>query len=202
MQPAEEPDAEFQGRMRELDGLLRDVEAIPDKAERERTGRIIQSLLDFHGAGVSAIVARLAAAGETGRAVMEDLASNDVVGSLLLLYGLHPMELESRVREAIVKVRPYLASHGGGVELVEVTAEGVVKLRMEGSGHGCPSSAATLKRTIEQAILETAPDAAAVEVEGVTDAQTAGPNGFVPIEHLTRRSGNGRATEGVLNHAS
>ena len=66
MTPSTEQDAGFQARMRQLDDLLRDVDAIPDPTERTRTGQIIQSLMDFHGTGLSAIVARLTASGETG----------------------------------------------------------------------------------------------------------------------------------------
>ena len=74
------------------------------------------------------------------------------MGGLLLLHGLHPLDLEARVRQALDKVRPYLRSHGGNVELLGVD-EGVVRLRLEGSCHGCPSSAATMRQTIEEAIL-------------------------------------------------
>ena len=47
--------------------------------------------------------------------------------------------------------------------------DGVVRLRMQGSCHGCPSSAMTLKNAIEEAIYAAAPDVAAIEVEGVVD---------------------------------
>jgi len=82
----------------------------------------------------------------------------------LLLYGLHPLDLESRVGQALEKVRPYLHSHGGNIELLGLT-DGIVRLRLHGSCHGCPSSAQTLKQTIEEAIFEIAPDVTAIEVE-------------------------------------
>ena len=75
---------------------------------------------------------------------------------------------ETRVRAALEKSRPYLQSHGGNVELVGIDADGVVRLRMQGSCHGCPSSAVTLKLAIEQAIHEAAPDVSAILVEGQT----------------------------------
>jgi Fe-S cluster biogenesis protein NfuA len=56
--------------------------------------------------------------------------------------------------------------HGGDVELLGI-AGGVVRLRMNGSCQGCPSSTATLAQTIEAAIYESAPDVEAIEVEGV-----------------------------------
>ncbi len=75
------------------------------------------------------------------------------------------MPLETRVRGALAEVRPYLASHGGDVELVSVDA-GVVRLRMEGSCSGCPSSTMTLKLAIEDAIHKAAPDVEEIEAEG------------------------------------
>ena len=62
-------------------------------------------------------------------------------------------------------MRPYLGSHGGDVELLDVTADGVVRLRMLGSCDGCPSSAVTLKLAVEGAIEAAAPEITAIEVE-------------------------------------
>ena len=52
--------------------------------------------------------------------------------------GSIPPILESRVEQALERVRPYLRSHGGNVEMLGI-AEGVVRLRMLGSCNGCPS---------------------------------------------------------------
>ena len=89
----------------------------------------------------------------SGTALIDSLASDDLVASVMLLYGLHPLDLETRVLQALEQVRPYLRSHGGNVELLGVE-EGVIRLRLQGSCHGCPSSAQTLKSTIEEAIAE------------------------------------------------
>ena len=61
-----------------------------------------------------------------------------------------------------------MRTHKGDVELVEVN-DGVVRLRMQGSCHGCPSSAMTLKNAIEEAIYAAAPDVSTIEVEGVVE---------------------------------
>jgi Fe-S cluster biogenesis protein NfuA len=196
-------DAEFQSRMRQLEGLLRDVDSIPDAAARTKTGQVIQGLMEFHGAGLSTILRHLADAGAAGQSILDALARDDLVGSLLLLYDLHPLDLEARVGLALDKVRPYLASHGGSVSLLRVTPDGQVHLRMDGSCHGCPSSAATLKSTIEEAILEKAPDVTAIRVEGDTASHASGgANGFVPVENLTRGNGKSpQAKQGATAHA-
>jgi len=73
------------------------------------------------------------------------------------------------VRQALEEVRPYLRSHGGNVELLGVEGE-VVRLRLVGSCDSCPSSAVTMKQTIEEAIFGTAPEVAAIELEKPAEA--------------------------------
>jgi Fe-S cluster biogenesis protein NfuA/nitrite reductase/ring-hydroxylating ferredoxin subunit len=82
--------------------------------------------------------------------------------------------VEDRVREALDGVRPYLGSHGGDVELVGV-ADGVARVRMQGSCEGCPASAMTLKLAIEDAVLRAAPDVERVEADA--DAGAVAPAG-------------------------
>lgn len=197
--PPTHDDPEFDGSMRRLETLLSEVESIPDPRARAQTGRVVQGVMEFHGAAVARMLECLVAAGSAGRALIDNMAVDDLVGSLLLLYGLHPQDLLGRVGAALEKVRPYLASHGGSVELLEITNGAVVRLRMQGSCHGCPSSAATLKSTIEAAIYEKAPDVTAIEVDGVqaeTDAPRP-PAGFVPVEQLIRSSARARLPEGA-----
>ncbi|MEJ7716430.1 MAG: NifU family protein [Thermoleophilaceae bacterium] len=75
-----------------------------------------------------------------------------------------PIPVEERVVGALEGVRPYLESHGGNVELVAVE-DGVVRVRLEGSCDGCPSSAMTLKLAIEEAVHKAAPEVERVEAE-------------------------------------
>lgn len=61
------------------------------------------------------------------------------------------------------EVGPLLASHGGSVELVNVTEENMVQVKLAGACGGCPGAAATLKNVVEQAIRAKVPDIAGVE---------------------------------------
>ena len=139
----------------------------------------IQALLALHGDGLGRVVGVLEERGEGE--LLQQLSCDEVVGGLLLLHGVHPLSFEVRVRQALDKVRPYLASHGGDVDLLEVR-DGSVSLRLEGSCDGCPSSAMTLKYAIEQAISETAPDVVAIHVAGVTPPQPTA--GFIPLTQI------------------
>jgi len=66
--------------------------------------------------------------------------------------------MRDRVEKALAKVRPMLEADGGNVELVEVTADGVVKLKLKGSCGCCPMSQMTLKMGIERIIKEEVPE--------------------------------------------
>ena len=136
-----------------IDALLDRVETFPEP-QREVATELVQALLDMYGEGLSRIVA-------AGPVPVED----ELVAHLLLLHGLHPVALEQRVQGALEEVRPYLAAHGGGVELLGVD-EGVVRLRLQGACNGCPSSAVTLKLAVEEAIERAAPDIERIEAEG------------------------------------
>lgn len=64
----------------------------------------------------------------------------------------------SKIKSAIDGVRPYLVADGGDVELIEVTDDLVVKVKLLGACQGCPFSVQTLKAGIEQAIRKEVPD--------------------------------------------
>ncbi len=66
--------------------------------------------------------------------------------------------IKDRVVKALEKVRPYLQSDGGDIELIEVTDDMSVKVRLKGACHGCPYSMQTLKAGVEQAIMKEVPE--------------------------------------------
>lgn len=66
--------------------------------------------------------------------------------------------VKERVVKALERVRPYLQSDGGDIELIEVTDDMSVKVRLTGACHGCPYSMQTLKAGVEQAIMKEVPE--------------------------------------------
>lgn len=139
----------------------------------------IQALLALHGDGLARVLELLQQSGDAD--LVQQLARDEIVGGLLLLHGLHPVPLESRVRAALDSVRPYLASHGGNVEVLGI-GDGTLRLKLQGSCDGCASSAMTLKYAIEQAVMEAAPDLTGIEVAGVTPPQPVA--GFIPLTQI------------------
>ncbi len=79
-------------------------------------------------------------------------------------------DLYERVDSALDEIRPYIHSHAGEVNVVDVTDEGVVKLQMVGTCHGCPMSMLTLRLGIERILME--------KVEGVTSVVALKPDDF------------------------
>jgi Fe-S cluster biogenesis protein NfuA len=65
--------------------------------------------------------------------------------------------VKERVAQALERVRPYLQSDGGDIDLIDVTGD-TVKVKLTGACHGCPYSMQTLKAGVEQAIMKEVPE--------------------------------------------
>ncbi len=182
-------DTEARERVARVETLLEEVESLADPAARDKATEVVQALLELYGEGLGRIVEQAAARDEDGE-LARALADDELVSHLLLLHGLHPVPLEARVDEALEGVRPYLDSHGGNVELVSVH-DGVVRLAMQGSCNGCPSSAMTLKLAIEEAIHKAAPDVVEIEAEGAAAPAPTPAPGLLQIQGVDGQGGAG-----------
>lgn len=180
---------DVQGRIESIEGLVREIENVSDPATRSLARQLVQSLMDLHGSGIERMMEIVHRSGENGQQIVDELGRDGLVRSLLLLYGLHPLDLQARILEALDKSAPYLRSHGGNVELVNVSESGAVTIRLAESSHACPSSGLTLQSTVEQAIYEYAPDVTSIVIEGLAQERATGL-GFVPIAALLT-AGNG-----------
>jgi Fe-S cluster biogenesis protein NfuA len=152
--------------------LLGSLDEIADPFAQQRVQELIGAVLELYGAGLDRILGVVADAGEPGLPIRDALLDDGIVASLLLIHGLYPVPLEERVTQALDSVRPFLASHGGNVELISVE-EGVARLQLQGSCNGCPSSAATLEHALREAIDAAAPDLLSLEVEGAVGLDEA-----------------------------
>jgi Fe-S cluster biogenesis protein NfuA/nitrite reductase/ring-hydroxylating ferredoxin subunit len=154
---------------------LLDSCAASGTAAYERAQHLVREVVGLYGAGLE----RILQAGDAGLA--ERLATDDLVASLLLVHGLHPHDLHRRVSDALDRVRPYLGSHGGDVDLLEVAGGDTVRLAFKGSCKSCPSSAVTLELAVEDAVRAAAPEISSIEV--VTAEPATGPD-VIPAESL------------------
>jgi Fe-S cluster biogenesis protein NfuA len=149
-------DSEVRERVAHVEELLGAIEDEPHALAA------VQAVVELYGEGLRRVVEL--------DGMAERLVADELVSHLLLLHDLHPVAVEARVANALEEVRPYLGSHGGDVELLSVE-DGVARLRLNGTCDGCPSSAVTLKHSIETAILRAAPELDRVEADGLDEPQ-------------------------------
>ncbi len=182
-----------------IDTLL-DASASGGVVARERAEELVRLVADLYGAGLERVLTIVHDAGHLDDHVLAELAADDLVASLLIVHGLHPYDVTTRVEQALESVRPYLGSHGGDVELLEVSEEGVVRLRLLGTCDGCPSSSVTLKLAVEGAIESAAPEISTIQVETPEDdgADVSGP--LISVDALRSRIGPAAPASEIGQH--
>jgi|SRR5580700_884128 len=188
----------FARRLESIAELVQKIEAAADPSLRATARELVQLLMELHGAGLERTLEIICSAGEPGTKIIDSLGRDKSVASLLVLYGLHPVDLETRVTQAVEKARSDLRSRSGELDFVSFS-DGVVRLRLHANGHGCGSTAESLKVIVEQAVYAGAPDVALLVIEGAEEKHS-----FVPLSALghgsealsePRASASGRATE-------
>lgn len=175
-------DTELQKKMQRIGEMVERLESAADPSVRAMARELVESLMALHGAGLERILELATATGESGKSIIQKCGRDDLVSSLLLLYGLHPEDMQSRVTRALEKTRPFLQSHSASAELIGIGEDGKVAVRVQLKAGGCGSTATTVKATLEAAIQDAAPDATSIVVEdpGAALAQT----GFVSLAQL------------------
>ena len=149
---------------------------------QQRGEDLVALVTNLYGAGLERLLEVLADAGRLDATALDALAGDELVSGLLLVHGLHPYDVTTRVAAALDSVRPYLGSHGGDVELIDIDQAGVVTLRLLGTCDSCPSSTATLQLAVEGAIQAAAPEITAIEVEPARSTP-----GLISVESLRVR---------------
>jgi Fe-S cluster biogenesis protein NfuA len=188
-----------QSQLQSIEALLQRIEKANDPAMSAMAKELVQRLMEFHGAGIERVLELIhQSGGASADAAIDTLGRDPAVSSLLLLYGLHPDALETRVQHALEKAGPYLKSHGATVNLINVDVAGAVTVRLEGASHGCSSTSAGLKRACEEAIYEAAPDVTSIIVEGAIE-ELSPAAGFVPLSVLSGNGGNGHQSKAERN---
>lgn len=170
---------DFQVQVQKIGELIQELDSIADLAVRARAKELVQSLLDLHGAGLERIL-ELLFQREGGAQAIDELGQDPLVSSLLILYGLHPEELPTRVERKLEQIGSTLHKMGAEVELVG-TENGNVRVQVKIDEHACGSTARTVRRMLEDAIYEAAPDLKSVVIDGL---QKPTASGFVALGTL------------------
>ena len=169
-----------------VEALLAELRTRAGPQAGDAAEELVGCLVELYGAGLTAIVAILGADPDAGPRLLDALAGDPLVESLLLVHDLHPLDADTRIGRALEAVRSRLGSHAGVIEYLGIDDQGVAGLRLTASGHGCGSSPSTARQAVEEAVAEAAPEVAGVHVEEVT----APPE--VPLLQIMRRPAGAR----------
>jgi Fe-S cluster biogenesis protein NfuA len=177
--------ATVQRQIQKVAELVQRLESSTDPDVRAMARELLESLMSFHGAALERILEFAANSGEAGETIIQKCGSDELVSSLLLLYGLHPQDLQTRVTRALEKSRKFLEGHSAAAEIVSVGEDGAVIVQLYVQANGCESSAASVKSTLEAALQDATPDAPSIIVEMIESGLPK--SGFVSLERLLTR---------------
>ena len=175
-----ENEKDFQVRVQKIGELVQELDSIGDPAVRTRAKELVQSLLELHGAGLERILEVIFQNGEGGAQVIDKLGRDPLVSSLLILYGLHPDELHTRVERKLEDIGSKLRKAGAEAELI-ATEGGNVRVQVKIDQHACGSTARTVRSMIEDAMYEAAPDLKSIVIDGL---EKPAASGFVALGAL------------------
>ncbi len=173
-------DKELQQKVQQIGGLVAQIEAVSDPALRSAAQQLMETLMELHGAALDRSLEIIVGNGEVGARIIDEMARDPLVGSVLVLHGLHPDDLETRITKSVERLQAKLRREGSQVELLAIE-EGSVSLRVTPPEHSCASTSKTLKSSVEDAIYSAAPDIASLVIEGLAGKPASG---FVAVEAL------------------
>jgi NifU-like domain len=171
-----------------IEELIAALEALDDPPARKSAQELLQVVLDLHTNGLARLLEIVMSAGAMDGAMVEAFERDAGVSAMLLLHGLHPQDLPTRVSRAVEKMRPLLGVQGIQIELLDA-AEEAVRVKVAGRLQGKHNSVGELRQEIELAIFEAAPEAMRVDIAGLQDVNV----------HELRFMPNGR-TEAHTGH--
>ena len=138
--------------LRRIDDLVAGLGHIADPAARDSARELLEAVLDLHGLALARIMAAVAAS-KDGQQLLAGFGEDEQIKAVLLLYGLHPEDPETRLGRALAALQPRLDQAGLAARLGRVTAK-AVSLRISGA----PATAERLREEIEEAIINATPD--------------------------------------------
>jgi hypothetical protein len=173
---------EFQQKIRQLGTLVGELEQMPSGGSKVAARELVQLLMDVHGTGLERIMELIFESGPEGEAMIGRLGQDPILRNLLLLYSLHPEDMETRVLKALETVGSRLRKFDSKVELISLR-DGVVEIQLRTAGHTHGSAAKNLRSIVEEGIYEWAPDLASLTILGLEDE---GASGFVTLDSLLK----------------
>src|ERR1051325_365486 len=141
--------------MQRIEELIAAIQEHGNPVVRASAVEMVRALLDVHRAGLEEMLTQIVRQGEPGQAILNALVHDELVSRLLLLHGLHPVDLATRVRQALEQIRPLLRVHAADAQLEHADHE-AIRLRLKGGS-------ANVHKILERALLEAAPEVLRIE---------------------------------------
>jgi hypothetical protein len=183
-----ESEKEFQEKMRRLGTLVGEIDQVPGGGSKVAARELVQLLMEVHRSGLERILELVfqtgSESGASGGAIIDRLGQDPIVRNLLLLYSLHPDDLETRVSRALDVARARLRKFDSRVDLVSLH-EAAVQLRLHTSGHTRGPTIKDLRSIVEGAIYDLAPDLVSLTILAPEEESSSG---FVPLQSLLQHS--------------
>jgi hypothetical protein len=180
---------EFQEKMRKLGTLVGELDQMPGGGSTVATRELVQLLMEVHRTGLERMMELVFDSGkeQAGAAAINRLGQDPIVRNLLLLYSLHPDDLETRVLQALDAVKGRLRKVDREVKLVSIQ-DGAVQLQVNISRHAhgskVGSRAKDVRSVVEGSVYDLAPDVASLTILGLEEDCS----GFVPLDSLLKGS--------------
>ena len=180
----------FHGKIRQLGSLVGELDSAKNDRSSAATRELVQLLMEVHGTALERMMEIIFESGTLGEAIIQKAGEDPIVRHLLLLYSLHPEDMESRILTALAGTESRLRKLNSEAELVSIR-DGAVQVRVCTSGHACGSTAKTVKALVEECIYDMAPDLVSLEILSPEDEVSSG---FVSIESLLKHPSSTHAT--------
>lgn len=161
-----------------IEKLLDEVRAAAGPVTWQRVEELVQRIVGLYGEGLVRVLRHLGEAGALTPDLQSRLGEDEVVSSLLLLHGVHPLPPEERVRRALDALR---RSRAGADVLLIGVEDGVPRVRIASSGTFAPSTQQSLEQAIRRVIAEAAPDLEDAVIEGEIPRPNAPEAGLVQL---------------------
>ena len=170
-------DEEVRARLDRLEDLLALVEKTPGPSG-ELALSAVTELAQVYGEALARVVDHAASAGATE--LLSAYTGDELIGHLLVLHGVHPEPVESRVARAVDEVQPAVVEHGGRLALRGIE-DGVATVEL--TVGGCGSSGQGLRDAVREAVLCVAPELNDVNI---ASSRPAAQPAFVPLTTLSK----------------
>lgn len=173
--------ADFRQQAETIERLLARLDTAADPLLKTAAKDLVQALMNLHGAAFERTLELLHESGNPG-GIIERLGRDDLVSSVLLLYGLHPEDLRSRILSALAAIQPELKKQNASAELAGLDDAGALIIHFQVKAGSCGSTAGSVRSRIEAAMQNAAPDAASITLKDVGIPSSGGS--FVPLAAL------------------